>query len=72
MKSYRDLNIFQEGLELFYCAHASCLETLCHIEKIKNLYPLFEKEYSVLYSKYDFLGAKVFRFIQYVEKYWRV
>ena len=51
-------------------AHASTLETKGHLEKIRGLYPLLNEEASILLDAYDQLGARIFTFIQYVEKHW--
>ena len=120
MKSYHDLEVYQESLDLFFrvhpfslqlpkyelyelgsqirrssesvntniiegygrrrykadfvkflvFAHASTLETKGHLEKIRGLYPHLLEEASVLLEDYDRLGARIFAFIQYVEKHW--
>lgn len=50
-------------------AHASCDETLNHLETIKKLYPdLNTKE---LLSKYDLLGRQINVYIQYVQQHWK-
>lgn len=50
-------------------SHASCLETINHIETISTLYPnSFENE---LTDKYEELGGKLFNFIKYVENNWK-
>jgi len=51
-------------------AHASTLETKGHLEKIRGLYPHLHVEASALLDAYDQLGARIFTFIQYVEKHW--
>ncbi len=51
-------------------AHASLLECLCQLEMIKQLHP--ETDLKTLIEKYDILGAKLFNFISYVEKEWKV
>lgn len=50
-------------------AHASLLESISQLEIIQKLYPDLEIE--DLLTKYDILGAKLFKFIMYVEKEWR-
>ncbi len=52
-------------------AHASGLETLNHIKKLKTLYPKFGKEFEEVYDSYDLLNAKIYRFIEYVKKHWK-
>ena len=50
-------------------AHASLLECISQLEMIQKLYP--ELETVDLLAKYDILGAKLFKFIMYVEKEWK-
>ena len=52
-------------------AHASNLETLNHLEKIKMLYPEISEDAAELISEYDVLGAQLFRFLQYVKREWK-
>jgi len=51
-------------------SHASNLETVHHFEKIQHLYPHLADEVKPLQKEYDILGAKIYRFIQYVKKNW--
>src|SRR5699024_7689086 len=121
MKSYRDLEIYQISLKLFYKTHklslelpqyelyelgsqvrrsansinsniiegygrrrykadfikfltnayASNLETMAHVEKIKHIHKDHRKELNALYKQYDNLGAKIYKFIKYVEHNWK-
>ena len=58
-------------LKFLIYAHASSLETINHLEKINSLYPdLFEKSQALI-DEYDSLGARIYRFIEYVRKNWR-
>ncbi|EGV44437.1 four helix bundle protein [Bizionia argentinensis JUB59] len=50
-------------------AHASLLECLSQLEMIQKIYPELEVDH--LSAKYDVLGAKLFKFIIYVEKEWK-
>ncbi|MCK5906705.1 MAG: four helix bundle protein [Flavobacteriales bacterium] len=51
-------------------AHSSCDEAISQIEMINDLY--FEKEsLNELLKKYDELGRKLNRFIQFVETSWK-
>lgn len=52
-------------------AHSSTDETLCHIEKLKVLYPMYEEELEMLYGRYNELGAKINRYIKYVRSHWK-
>lgn len=121
MKSYKDLEIYQESLELFLAthrfsiklpryelyelgsqlrrssdsvitnivegygrrvykndflkflvySHASNLETINHLEKISQLYAQFSEESIDLITKYDQLGARIYKFTEYVRENWR-
>ncbi len=50
-------------------AQASLLECLSQLEMISKLYPEIETKELIL--KYDNLGAKLFKFIKYVENNWK-
>ncbi len=52
-------------------AHASCDETILHLNFIRDAHELNGKEMEVLLNAYDELGGKINRFIQYVEKEWK-
>lgn len=52
-------------------SHASNDETVNHLKKIEVLYPNLSKEAFQLSKEYDKLGAKLFKFIQYVEHSWK-
>lgn len=60
----------QDFIKFLIYAHASLLECLSQLEMIQHLYP--EIETTVLTEKYDILGAKLFNFISYVEREWKV
>jgi len=51
-------------------SHASSLETICHLEKLKSLYPQFQENLDEYIGAYESLGAQIFTFIRYVEKNW--
>ncbi len=53
-------------------AHASNDETINHLRKIIAVYPQFEESATQLKNEYDELGSKIFGFIQYVIKDWRI
>ncbi|MCF6212584.1 MAG: four helix bundle protein [Flavobacteriaceae bacterium] len=57
-------------LKFLTYSHASNLETGCHFEKIQHLYPHLADEVKPLQNEYDILGAKIYKFIQYVKKNW--
>ena len=52
-------------------AHASCDETILHLNFIRDTHELDEKEIRFLVDAYDKLGSKINRFIQYVENEWK-
>jgi len=52
-------------------AHASCDETILHLNFIKDTHKLDKKELTSLIDNYNVLGSKINKFIQYVEKDWK-
>ena len=59
-----------EYVRFLIFAHASCDEAICQLEMINTLY--FQQDpINELISKYNSLGAKINKFIQYVEKNWK-
>ena len=52
-------------------AHASCDETILHLNFINNTHELNEKEMSFFLDSYNELGRKINKFIQYVDKNWK-
>ena len=52
-------------------AHASCDETILHLNFIKDTHEINEKETKSFLDTYNQLGGKINKFIQYVEKEWR-
>ena len=52
-------------------AHASCDETILHLNFIRNTNKIDEKEMQSFLNAYDELGSKINRFIQYVETKWK-
>ena len=51
-------------------AHASCDETILHLNFIKDTHQLNEKGIQSFLDDYDKLGSKINKFIQYVETKW--
>jgi len=49
-------------------AYGSCLETTSHLTMLDQLYPYIG--FKPYIEKYDNLGSKIFRFINYVETSW--
>ncbi len=52
-------------------AHASCDETILHLNFIKDTHELNEKEIEIFFDNYNKLGGKINKFIQYVETEWK-
>ena len=52
-------------------AHASCDETIVHLNFLKDTHELDTQEILSLLEDYDTLGGKINKFIQYVEKEWK-
>jgi four helix bundle protein len=52
-------------------AHASCDETIVHLNFIKDTHDLDEAELAFFLASYEELGGKINRFLQYVERKWR-
>ncbi len=60
-----------EYVRFLVFSHSSNDETISHLTKIKKLYPEFETECQALETKYQTLGAKINKYIQYVENHWK-
>lgn len=60
-----------EFIKFLIYAHASCDETILHLNFIKDCYMLDEKEIQSFLDMYGKLGSKINKFIQYVEKEWK-
>jgi four helix bundle protein len=61
-----------EFVKYLVYAHASCDETLIHLQFIKDTHDdIVSEEKRDLSKEYDALGAKINKFIQYVEEEWR-
>lgn len=52
-------------------AHASCDETILHLNFIKDTNQIDGGKMDSIISKYDVLGRKINRFIKYVEDHWK-
>lgn len=51
-------------------AHASCDETILHLNFLKDTHELDKKEMKFFLEAYNELGSKINRFIQYVDEGW--
>jgi len=52
-------------------AHASCDETILHLNFINDTNEFDKNELNILLDNYDELGRKINRFIKYVESNWK-
>lgn len=60
-----------EFIKFLIYAHASCDETIVHLNFIKDTHESHKKEVKILLENYNELGGKINRFIQYIEKEWK-
>ena len=60
-----------EFVKFLVYAHASCDETILHLNFIKDTNVLNDEEMGFLLDAYDELGSKINRFIKYVENEWK-
>lgn len=58
-----------EFVRFLIFAHASCDETISHLNMISDIH-FCDNPLNELIDKYDTLGRKLNKFIQYVEKEW--
>ena len=59
-----------EYIRFLVFSHSSNDETLNHLKKLGILYPE-QQEFKELEEQYNVLGAKINKYIQYVEKNWK-
>lgn len=60
-----------EFIKFLNYAHASCDETILHLNFLKDTTKALESETASLIADYDELGRKINKFIDYVEKNWQ-
>jgi len=60
-----------EFIKFLIYAHASCDETILHLNFIKDTHKLDEQIMSQFVENYKKLGRKTYKFIEYVEKEWK-
>jgi len=60
-----------EFIKFLIYAHASCDETILHLNFLKDTTKALETETTSLIEGYDELGRKINKFIEYVEKNWQ-
>ena len=58
-------------IRLLIYSHASCDETIVHLNFLNDTHEPFNKEIDIFLDKYDKLGRKINKYIQYVEKEWK-
>ncbi len=52
-------------------SHASCDETILHLNFINDTHKIEENKINYFFEKYDELGRKINKYIQYVENEWK-
>jgi four helix bundle protein len=60
-----------EFVKFLVYAHASCDETILHINFIKDTHEIDKNEFLFYLNEYEKLGRKISQFIKYVEKEWK-
>ena len=60
----------EEFIRYLIFAHSSCDETISQLNMISDIH-FSDEPLTELIEKYDLLGRKINRFIQYVEKEWK-
>jgi four helix bundle protein len=60
-----------EFIKFLIYAHASCDETILHLNFLKDTHETNGEDMEAFLNAYDELGSKISRFIQYVEREWR-
>ena len=58
-------------LKFLTYSHASCDETINHLEKIRLLYPHLSEKAAGLISEYTIISRRIFKFIEYVVNSWK-
>ena len=52
-------------------AHASCDETILHLNFLNDIHNLDENEINYFLENYNHLGGKINKFVRYVESEWK-
>ena len=60
-----------EYIKFLIYSHASCDETIVHLNFLKDTHGMFHEEIGFFLEGYDELGRKINKYIQYVEKEWK-
>jgi len=61
-----------EFIRFLIFAHSSCDETIVHLKFISDLYSNLKEETETQIEKYIELSKKIYKFIDYVEREWKV
>ena len=59
-----------EFIRFLIYAHASCDETIVHLNLIIDLHQSLSGEFEPLVPSYEELGRKIHKFIEYVDQHW--
>lgn len=59
-----------EFIRFLIYAHASCDETIVHLNFIIDLHQSLSDEFVPLLPSYEELGSKIHKFIEYVDNHW--
>ncbi len=59
-----------EFVRYLFFAHASCDETVFHLNMVKDTHEEKSSIFEPFIKPYEELGAKIHKFIQYVEEHW--
>lgn len=60
----------QDFIKFLIYAHASCDETIFHLNMLKDIHNNFSNIFESLIKSYEELGTKIYKFIEYVERNW--
>ena len=71
MEGYGRKTYKNDFIKFLIYAHTSDDETSNHLKKLQILYPQFDKTIIELLKEYDILGAKIYKFKEYVIKSWK-
>lgn len=61
-----------EFIRFLIFAHSSCDETIVHLKFISELNENLKQAADILIEKYTELSKKIYKFIEYVDKEWKV
>jgi four helix bundle protein len=70
VKGYGRRRYKAEFIKYLVYAHASCDETILHLNYLKETHEDMASEFQGFTKSYEELGAKIHKFIEYVEEHW--